>query len=89
MGFALWLAERGNKHPAAKALKGSGGAGVLEMVSDYDGGTYRAVYTVKLTDAVYVLHAFQKKSNSGIETRKRDMDLIRARLAEVLKESRQ
>ncbi|MQU51270.1 type II toxin-antitoxin system RelE/ParE family toxin [Pseudomonas sp. FSL A6-1183] len=68
------------------ALKGFGGAGVLEVVEDDAGGTYRAVYTVKFAEAVFVLHCFQKKSKSGIATPKADMDIIRARLkvAEVL-----
>ena len=71
---------------AAKVLKGFGGAGVLEVVEDDEGGTYRAVYTVRFEEAVFVLHCFQKKSKSGIATPKADMDIIRARLkvAEVL-----
>ena len=64
----------------AKALKGFGGAGVLEVVEDDVGGTYRAVYTVKFEEAVFVLHCFQKKSKRGIATPKADMDLVRARL---------
>lgn len=79
-GFALHLAQIGKKHDQAKPLKGFGGAGVLEVVEDYMGDTYRAVYTVKIADAVYVLHCFQKKSKSGIETPKHEMDLIRDRL---------
>ncbi len=79
-GFALHLAQTGKKHDQAKPLKGFGGAGVLEGVEDYMGDTYRAVYTVKIADAVYVLHCFQKKSKSGIETPKHEMDLIRDRL---------
>lgn len=79
-GFALHLAQTGKKHDQAKPLKGFGGAGVLEVVEDYMGDTYRAVYTVKIADAVYVLHCFQKKSKSGIETPKHEMDLIRDRL---------
>jgi len=79
-GFALHLAQTGKKHDQAKPLKGFGGAGVLEVVEDYRGDTYRAVYTVKIADAVYVLHCFQKKSKSGIETPKHEMDLIRDRL---------
>ncbi len=79
-GFALHLAQTGKKHDRAKPLKGFGGAGVLEVVEDYMGDTYRAVYTVKIADAVYVLHCFQKKSKSGIETPKHEMDLIRDRL---------
>lgn len=70
----------GGKHTQAKPLKGFGGAGVLEVVEDYIGDTYRAVYTVKFGEAVYVLHAFQKKSSSGIATPKPDMNTIRERL---------
>jgi phage-related protein len=66
--------------PAAKPLKGFTGAGVLEVVEDHMGDTYRAVYTVRFADAVYVLHAFQKKSKSGIATPQRDIDLIKTRL---------
>jgi phage-related protein len=79
-GFALSLAQAGDRHDAAKALKGFSGAGVLEVVEDDSGGTYRAVYTVKFAEAVFVLHCFQKKSRRGIETPKDDMDIIRARL---------
>ena len=79
-GFALHLAQAGKKHDQAKPLKGFGGAGVLEVVEDHLGDTYRAVYTVKIADAVYVLHCFQKKSRHGIETPKHDLDLIRERL---------
>jgi phage-related protein len=79
-GFALHLAQAGKKHDQAKPLKGFGGAGVLEVVEDHLGDTYRAVYTVKIADAVYVLHCFQKKSKQGIETPKHDLDLIRERL---------
>lgn len=79
-GYGLHLAQMGSKHLQAKPLKGFGGAGVLEVVEDYIGDTYRAVYTVKFGHAVYVLHAFQKKSTSGIATPKPDMDKIRERL---------
>jgi len=79
-GHALDYAQRGGQHDAAKVLKGFGGAGVLEVVEDDVGGTYRAVYTVKLAQAVFVLHCFQKKSKHGIATPKEDMDIIRARL---------
>ena len=79
-GFALSLAQLGDQDDAAKALKGFGGGGVLEVVEDDAGGTYRAVYTVKFVEAVFVLHCFQKKSKSGIATPKADMDIIRARL---------
>ena len=71
------LAQSGKKHDQAKPLKGFGGASVLEVVEDHMGDTYRAVYTVKIAERVYVLHCFQKKSTKGIETPKQDMDLIR------------
>jgi phage-related protein len=80
LGFALDVAQQGGKHPDAKPLKGFGGAGVLEIVSDHDGETYRAVYTVRFADAVYVLHAFQKKSRTGIQTPKQEIELVRRRL---------
>lgn len=80
IGYALYLAQCGEKHFWAKPLKGFKGAGVLEVVEDFDGDTYRAIYTVKLTNVVYVLHAFQKKSKQGIATPKQDIELIEARL---------
>ena len=80
IGFALAFAQRGEKHPSAKPLKGFGGAGVLEIVEDHRGDTYRAVYTVRFGEIVYVLHAFVKKSTSGIKTPKRDIRLIEQRL---------
>lgn len=80
MGYALYLAQMGDKHPDTKPLKGFGGAGVLEAIEDFAGDSYRVVYTVKLPDAVYVLHAFQKKAKRGIATPKRDLDTIRLRL---------
>ena len=80
MGYALDFAQQGKKHSDAKPLKGFGGAGVLEIVDDYDGDTYRAVYTVKFPEAVYVLHCFQKKSKQGITTPKQDINLIERRL---------
>ena len=80
MGQAIDDAQLGDEHPAAKALKGFGGRGVLEIVDDFDGDTYRAVYTVKFAGVVYVLHAFQKKSKKGIATPQREIDLIKARL---------
>ncbi len=79
-GYALYLAQSSHKHQQAKPLKGFGSAGVLEVVEDYDGSTYRAVYTVKFSNGVYVLHCFQKKSHKGIETSKQDKDMIEARL---------
>ncbi len=82
-GYALHLAQAGKKHPAAKPLKGFGGAGVLEVVEDFQSDTYRAVYTVRFESAVYVLHCFQKKSTSGIATPKPDLELIKTRLRAV------
>ena len=79
-GYALSLAQAGDRHDAAKVLKGFGSAGVLEVVEDDVGGTYRAVYTVKFEEAVFVLHCYQKKSKSGIATPKEDIAIIRARL---------
>jgi phage-related protein len=79
VGYALYLAQRGAKHVSAKPLKGLG-PGVLEVVSDYRGDTFRAVYTIRLADRVYVLHAFQKKSKRGIATPKMELDLIGRRL---------
>ena len=80
MGVALFQAQLGGKHIQAKPLKGFKGGGVLEVVEDFDGKTYRTMYTVRYADAVYVLHAFQKKSKKGIATPKHEMDLVRARL---------
>ncbi|MDR0771071.1 MAG: type II toxin-antitoxin system RelE/ParE family toxin [Burkholderiales bacterium] len=79
-GFALHQAQIGKKHGQAKSLSGFGSAGVLEVVEGFGGGTYRAVYTIKFGNTVYVLHCFQKKSTHGIATPKPDMDLIRERL---------
>lgn len=79
-GYALHLAQQGGKHAQAKPLKGFGSAGVLEVVEDDDGNTYRAVYTVRFSSAIYVLHCFQKKSHKGIATPKRDLDLVHDRL---------
>lgn len=80
MGYALYLAQTEKKHISAKPLKGFGGAGILEIVTNFDGDTYRGVYTVKFAGVVYVLHAFQKKSKRGIATPKQDIDLIKERL---------
>jgi phage-related protein len=77
-GYALHLAQSGLKHSKAKPLKGFGG--VLEVVEDFKRDTYRAVYSVKFKDAVYVLHCFQKKSKQGIKTPKPNLDMIRERL---------
>ena len=79
MGNALGLAQFGRKHPKAKPWKGEGG-GVFEIVEDHDGNTYRAVYTVRFAETVYVLHAFQKKSPRGIKTAQSDVELIGKRL---------
>jgi phage-related protein len=80
MGFALREAQTGGKHPDAKPLKGYRGAGVLEIVDDFDGDTYRAVYTVKLEGVIYGLHAFQKKSKAGKATDRTDLEMIERRL---------
>jgi phage-related protein len=80
MGHALYLAQTGRVHASAKPLKGFGGAGVVELVEDDRRGTYRAVYTVKFESAIYVLHAFQKKSKTGIKTPHEEIELVRRRL---------
>ncbi len=85
VGFALHLAQVGERHPQSKVLKGFAGAGVLEVVEDFDGNAYRAVYTVKFEGTVYVLHAFQKKSKRGIETPKHEIELVRQRLMQAQK----
>ena len=82
-GFALFLAQQGQKHGQAKPLRGFGSAGVLEVVENDRDGTYRAVYTVRFAHAVYVLHCFQKKSASGIATSQQDVALIQARLKQA------
>jgi phage-related protein len=79
-GYAIFLAQMGGKHADAKPLKGFGGAGVLEVVENFDGDTYRAVYTVKFAGVVYVLDAFQKKAKKGRATPKADMNRIKERL---------
>src|SRR5260370_39356808 len=83
IGLALFAAQRGEIDPAAKPLRGFGGGCVLEIVANLEGGTWRAVYTVRYREAIYVLHAFQKKSKRGIATPKKDVDLIHRRLAEA------
>jgi len=80
IGFALYVAQLGGKHTAAKPLRGFGGAGVLEIIEDHHGDTFRAAYTVRLAGQVYVLHAFQKKSKAGIQTPKAEINLIKSRL---------
>jgi phage-related protein len=82
-GYAMELAQAGGKHQWAKPLKGFGGAGVLEVVANHHGDTYRAVYTVRFAEAVYVLHVFQKKSKSRIATPRHDIKLIERRLKEA------
>jgi phage-related protein len=79
-GYALYLAQTGERHDQAKPLRGFGSAGVLEVVEDWRGDAYRAVYTVRYAARVSVLHVFQKKSKKGIETPKADVDLIKERL---------
>lgn len=79
-GHALHEAQRGAEPASAKALRGFGGRGVLELIEDFDGNTYRAVYTVRFAGVVYVLRAFQKKSKAGIATQKAEIELIKARL---------
>lgn len=83
IGIALYAAQAGEKHEDAKPLRGFGGAGVLEVIANHEGDTYRAVYTVRLAHWVYVLHAFQKKSKRGIERSRRDLDLIKNRLKQA------
>jgi phage-related protein len=82
LGFELFLAQTGQHPPSAKPLKGLG-SGVVELVEDFDGDTYRAVYTVRFGDAVYVLHAFKKKSKRGNKTPQSDIDLVRRRLKDA------
>jgi len=79
-GYALFLAQTGGKHDQAKPLRGFGSAGVLEVIEDFRGNAYRAVYTVQFEERVFVLHVFQNKSKTGIATPISDMDLIRERL---------
>jgi phage-related protein len=83
IGHALFAAQEGKTDPAAKPLKGFGGASVLEIVVSHHGNAWRAVYTVRFHDAIYVLHAFQKKSTKGISTPTREIELIRRRLVEA------
>ena len=80
MGYALYVAQCGGKHRDAKALSGFGGAGVVEVVTDFRSDTYRAVYTLQYAKAVYVLHAFQKKSKTGRQTPRREIELVKQRL---------
>ena len=80
MGYALFQAQQGQRARSVKTLTGFGSGGVVEIVEDHDGETYRCIYTTKLQKAVYVLHAFQKKSKSGIAMPRHDTDLLRIRL---------
>jgi phage-related protein len=85
MGFALFRAQEGKKAPGAKPLKGIvKGAGVLEVVEDHEGDTYRVFYTVRFSEGVYVLHAFQKRARRGIATPRHEVDLIRRRYEAAL-----
>jgi phage-related protein len=88
IGYALELVQKGEKPANAKPLKGFRGASVLEIVEDFDGDTWRAVYTVALANAVYVLHVFQKKSKRGTATPKKELDLIRRRLRDALEDAK-
>ncbi len=80
IGQALYAAQLGTRHVDTKPLKGFAGAGVVEIIADHEGDTYRGIYTVKLAGVVYVLYAFQKKSKRGIKTPKKEIELIRPRL---------
>ena len=81
-GFELFLVQTGQHPLSAKPLKGLG-SGIIELIDDFDGDTYRAVYTVRFHEAVYVLHAFKKKSKQGIATQKRDIELVKRRLRDA------
>lgn len=83
IGYVLFIAQQGGKHRDAKPMVGFGGGHVVEVVKDHRGDTFRAVYTLQLADAVYVLHAFQKKAKTGIATPRRDLELIKQRLREA------
>lgn len=89
IGHALFAAQKGEMDPATKPLKGFGGASVLEIVASHHGNTWRAVYTVRFQDVVYVLHVFQKKSTKGIATPTREIELIKQRLAEAERDHRE
>jgi len=88
MGYALYVAQCGGKHRDAKAMRGFGGAGVVEVVADHRGDTFRSIYTVRFARAVFVLHVFQKKSKTGIATPKFEMAMIKNRLHEAEKLAR-
>jgi phage-related protein len=87
MGVALFVVQLGGTPPSAKRWRGLG-TGVYELIEDHRGDTYRAVYTVRIADSIHVLHAFQKKSKSGIKTPKADVELIERRLKSVLERTR-
>jgi phage-related protein len=89
IGTALFAAQKGESDPSAKPLKGFGGRGVMEIVTSHIGDTWRTVYTVRIQEAIYVLHAFQKKSKTGIATPKKEIDLVRRRLADAEKDNRE
>jgi len=89
VGYALFAAQRREEYRSVKSLQGFGGRGVLEIVVPYDGDAYRTVCTVRFQDSIYVLHAFQKKSTRGIETPKREIDLVRRRLADAERHHRE
>jgi len=89
VGGALWEAQLGRRALYTKPLRGFGGAGVLEVVDDFDGDTYRVVYAVRFAGVVYVLHAFQKKSTHGIATPKHEMDVVHERLKRAREDYRQ
>jgi phage-related protein len=89
MGKALYAAQRGETDPAAKPMRGFGGARVMEIVDRHDTNTYRAMYTAQFGEAIYVIHAFQKKSNRGIATPAREIELVRRRLADAERLHRQ
>jgi len=89
IGHALFISQQGGIDPAAKPLKGFGGASVLEIVASHHGNAWRAVYTVRFQDAIYVLHVFQKKSTKGIATPTREIELIKQRLVEAERDHRE
>jgi phage-related protein len=89
IGKAIFTAQEGKIDPAAKPLRGFGGASVIEVVSSFEGNAWRAAYTVRFKDVVYVLHVFQKKSTKGIATPKKEIELIRRRLAEAERDHRE
>jgi phage-related protein len=89
VGQALYAAQCGEEYPSVRALKGFGGRAVLEIVAPHEGDTWRTVYTVRFQDAVYVLHAFQKKSKRGIATPQRELELVKQRLAAAEKDYRE